>query len=339
MAQNFQPITRQQKNGRCSVASQSEGRIIATPNQLFSAVKYADAFVRTSEFLLRIFSVPFQLSNAEVYAQQIPKMSAMNEQEPREVKDCDFPPGMPVNANTFPGKLWKLVSDDFYQSINWSNNGTSIGIDALQFKHEVLKCDDSVFKTKNFSSFVRQLNLYGFRKITSVHPSSRACEFSNSHPHQQLNSELQHFQHSCFNRAHPELLIRVRRASAAQKRKAQENAEFHGFPNHPHFPRGLGVSSFNTQGILRDRTNLNKPYHNCIPTCKGRQAPFPVSLHANQGKIFGLSLIASTTRGSLIATPTSDQFDFNKLCNPNGQLKKYVVIGRQDAFGKKIVWA
>lgn len=222
-----------------------------------------------------------------------------------------------VNSNTFPAKLWKLVNDNCYTSINWTNNGTSVGIDALKFKYEVLKRDDlAIFKTKNFSSFVRQLNLYGFRKLTTTNPNSRHCEFAENHAHthshhQQGSDNIQHFQHSYFVQAHPDLLARVRRASAAQKRK-----------------ESCYANSSDTFGILRDTTNLHH---------RG-QAPYPVSLglgaggllRATQGKVFGLSLIASTSRGSLIATPPTSNFDFSKLCNQQGQLKKFVVIGQQD---------
>ncbi|XP_072019305.1 uncharacterized protein [Amphiura filiformis] len=241
-------------------------------------------------------------------------MNCQNIHQARPAAPGEYPPGCPVNSNTFPGKLWKLVNDEQYQSIRWTNGGTTIGIDAHKFKYEVLAREEmAIFKTKNFSSFVRQLNLYGFRKITALHS------------HQlQMNADLQHFQNSCFDQSHPELLIRVRRASAAQKRKAQENAEL----NHL-FPPGVHNPSPDARfGILRDRTNLYNSQ-------QFRGKDFPVSLIANQGKVFGLSLIASATRGSLIATPATGQnCDFSKLCDQRGQLRKYVVIGRQDAHGR-----
>ena len=251
----------------------------------------------------------------------------MNSRDLQASKPGEYPPGCPVNSNTFPGKLWKLVNDDQFQSIRWTNGGTSIGVDAHKFKYEVLAREDmGIFKTKNFSSFVRQLNLYGFRKITGLHQNSRIYEYSQNHIHSQprpMQAELQHFQHTYFDRSHPELLIRVRRASAAQKRKAQENGEYHP---HPFFPHGLHGSSDTRFGALRDRTNFLK-------SISGK--PFPVSLIANRGKVFGLSLIASASEGSLIATPVTGQnFDFSKHCNQKGQLRKYVVIGRQDAHGK-----
>lgn len=90
----------------------------------------------------------------------------------------------------FPEKLWWIVNNPKHEEIHWNSEGTSIVIpNTRKFVDEILNSPSSaLFKTKNFSSFVRQLNLYGFRKVTeypkkTVHspllvPSK--CEFKHT---------------------------------------------------------------------------------------------------------------------------------------------------------------
>ena len=90
----------------------------------------------------------------------------------------------------FPEKLWWIVNNPKREEIHWTSEGTSIVIpNTRKFVDEILNSPSSaLFKTKNFSSFVRQLNLYGFRKVTeypkkTVHspllvPSK--CEFKHT---------------------------------------------------------------------------------------------------------------------------------------------------------------
>ncbi|CAM9805257.1 unnamed protein product, partial [Hapterophycus canaliculatus] len=61
--------------------------------------------------------------------------------------------------------------------VTWTSTGTAFGIlDNTAFANDVLS---SYFKHNKFSSFQRQLNLYGFRKIVKgresgcyIHPAS-----------------------------------------------------------------------------------------------------------------------------------------------------------------------
>ncbi|KAM3341316.1 heat stress transcription factor A-3 [Capsicum galapagoense] len=64
----------------------------------------------------------------------------------------------------FLSKTFDLVDDPLLDSvIGWSNNGESFVVwDPVEFSRLVLPRN---FKHSNFSSFVRQLNTYGFRKI------------------------------------------------------------------------------------------------------------------------------------------------------------------------------
>lgn len=91
----------------------------------------------------------------------------------------------------FPEKLWWIVNNPKREEIHWNLQGTAIVIPSIQrFVSEILNNPSSaLFKTKHFASFVRQLNLYGFRKVTeyakrtSTSPLSffSKCEFK--HPY------------------------------------------------------------------------------------------------------------------------------------------------------------
>lgn len=70
-------------------------------------------------------------------------------------------------VSTFILKLWKLVcSEDTNHLICWSSNGESFRIkDQARFAKEVLPL---YFKHNNMASFIRQLNMYGFRKVSNI---------------------------------------------------------------------------------------------------------------------------------------------------------------------------
>ena len=92
---------------------------------------------------------------------------------------------------SFPEKLWWIVNHPKRGEIHWNEQGTTIVIPSTRkFVDEILNSPSSaLFKTKNFSSFVRQLNLYGFRKVTeyprravaSTLSLSSKCEFKHTH--------------------------------------------------------------------------------------------------------------------------------------------------------------
>ncbi|XP_004625943.1 heat shock factor protein 4 isoform X4 [Octodon degus] len=106
----------------------------------------------------------------------------------------------PSPVPAFLGKLWALVGDPGTDHlIRWSPNGTSFLVsDQSRFAKEVLP---QYFKHSNMASFVRQLNMYGFRKVVSIEQGGL------------LRPERDHveFQHPSFVRGREQLLERVRR--------------------------------------------------------------------------------------------------------------------------------
>nr|CAD7410071.1 unnamed protein product [Timema cristinae] len=112
-----------------------------------------------------------------------------------------------IQTMKFPIKLWKIINECNTGAIRWSDKGKSILIDYIIFQDEYLGCCKSLFKTRNITSFVRQLNLYGFRKVTS-HYRDPSCNLQNPNIHE--------FLHSYFQFGRPDLLINVFRKTLNQ---------------------------------------------------------------------------------------------------------------------------
>ncbi|KAI0983670.1 hypothetical protein GJ496_002047 [Pomphorhynchus laevis] len=76
----------------------------------------------------------------------------------------------PPRAFHFINKLWYIVNDHNTDDlIRWAKSGTWFGIrDHNKFAETILP---QYFKHNNMNSFIRQLNMYGFRKV--VHTRSR----------------------------------------------------------------------------------------------------------------------------------------------------------------------
>ncbi|XP_076605255.1 MAX dimerization protein MGA a isoform X2 [Chaetodon auriga] len=124
-----------------------------------------------------------------------------------------------INPNNFPAKLWRLVNNPANKAICWDSRGEAIIIDQHLFEGQILSPSavpsDSadVFKMTNFSSFVRQLNLYGFRKAD---PAVQDIY------HPTRDSGMYHrFCNPNFNRNHPELVASLRRLTVDNKAKLQ----------------------------------------------------------------------------------------------------------------------
>ncbi|XP_031568145.1 transcription factor SFL1-like [Actinia tenebrosa] len=107
--------------------------------------------------------------------------------------------------------LKALLQDErFHRAIKWSENGNALVItDGETFKKVVLDGSEEMFKTRNFTSFVRQLNLYGFKKV----PVSGKGDPSRN----------MRFEHQHFRREHPELMHLVQRNCNSRKKKRPEN--------------------------------------------------------------------------------------------------------------------
>ncbi|XP_012718368.2 heat shock factor protein 4 [Fundulus heteroclitus] len=104
------------------------------------------------------------------------------------------------NVPAFLTKLWTLVENpETNHLICWSATGTSFHVfDQGRFAKEVLP---KYFKHNNMASFVRQLNMYGFRKVVNIEQSGLV----------KPERDDTEFQHLYFMQGHEHMLEHIKR--------------------------------------------------------------------------------------------------------------------------------
>ncbi|GIX74565.1 hypothetical protein CEXT_252831 [Caerostris extrusa] len=103
----------------------------------------------------------------------------------------------------FQYKLWNLVNSNKSSSVRWNKAGDAIIFNFTQFKKEFLDHSDDFCKSNKLASFVRQLNLYGFKKVSDLRRSRRR--------------DCHEFKNCFFVRAREDLLQNVKRNSISPK--------------------------------------------------------------------------------------------------------------------------
>lgn len=93
----------------------------------------------------------------------------------------------------FPMKLRKIIDTCETDAIGWNQEGTVVRINKTLFEREYLSEAHRPFQTTSFSSFIRQLNFYGFQKVNQraslkVSDDSDPVFFDYRHPHFKRNS-------------------------------------------------------------------------------------------------------------------------------------------------------
>eukprot|EP00636_Phaeomonas_parva_P012675 CAMPEP_0118863012 /NCGR_PEP_ID=MMETSP1163-20130328/8031_1 /TAXON_ID=124430 /ORGANISM="Phaeomonas parva, Strain CCMP2877" /LENGTH=198 /DNA_ID=CAMNT_0006796977 /DNA_START=552 /DNA_END=1145 /DNA_ORIENTATION=+ len=110
----------------------------------------------------------------------------------------------------FLAKTYKMVDEGVEGVVGWTPDGSSFVIrDCDRFTEDVIP---KYFKHKNFSSFIRQLNFYGFRKVKDPRPRGQAKDKSK---------QRWEFHHASFRRGRKDLLKDIRRRSYQDAANAQ----------------------------------------------------------------------------------------------------------------------
>ena len=102
------------------------------------------------------------------------------------------------NKKLFPQKLWDLIHDERYNfCLRWSEDGQLVYLNRDEFEDSYLKTSENQFHTQKAISFVRQMNMYGFRKVDDCYYENdnfkRDCEhllknMTRKHPNKNLGS-------------------------------------------------------------------------------------------------------------------------------------------------------
>nr|XP_028571567.1 heat shock factor protein 3-like isoform X1 [Podarcis muralis] len=105
-----------------------------------------------------------------------------------------------LQLSPFLMKLWAIMEDSRNGSmITWSPDGQKVCIlDDQRFAAQLLP---KYFKHNNLSSFIRQLNLYGFKKVTSMRNETMVT----------CNNSTKEYQHPRFQKGKPELMASIQR--------------------------------------------------------------------------------------------------------------------------------
>jgi hypothetical protein len=118
-----------------------------------------------------------------------------------------------LDSPIFLQKTYAMINDCNPEIATWSEDGLTFVVkDPETFASEVIP---QYFKHNNFSSFVRQLNFYGFRKIKN---DSIKIVHGEDHPDQ----KYWRFRHEYFIRGRPDLLSEIKKANHSQGADQEE---------------------------------------------------------------------------------------------------------------------
>lgn len=119
----------------------------------------------------------------------------------------------PLRTLSFPNKLWRILGECTSGAISWTSDGTAVAINYAKFQADYLENRLDIFKTRNITSFIRQLNLYGFRMVS---PQYRVTVGNSERP------DLHVFRNDYFVRGRPDLLQSVTRKTGALRAKMSQ---------------------------------------------------------------------------------------------------------------------
>lgn len=114
-----------------------------------------------------------------------------------------------IIPNIFPAKLWHLVNHPDVTAIVWDSKGKGIKVHQELLEKQILSPNTNTltccnnFRGITFSSFIRQLYAYGFKK-------AEHCK--------RYQTEIHYYFHPHFNKNKPELLSLMCRSAPKYRR-------------------------------------------------------------------------------------------------------------------------
>ncbi|KAI7899075.1 HSF-type DNA-binding-domain-containing protein [Cokeromyces recurvatus] len=218
----------------------------------------------------------------QLHSQFIQQMSL---QPPSRSQSNSTKPG---GGNTFVHKLYNMVVDKQYQHlIAWTYTGTSfIVCNITEFSRDVLP---KHFKHNNFSSFVRQLNMYGFHKVNKSPRGHRTL----------AENQIWEFSHPKFLRNRPDLLDEIKRKALESDSVRRDNTDITS-----HLTMMQMSQSDMMQQISHLQSNLSQVMNELSETKKKQQL--------QQQMIKDMIDFMTKQYGSTLPLQTLDIFDSDK---------------------------
>ncbi|XP_063275747.1 uncharacterized protein LOC134562291 [Prinia subflava] len=135
------------------------------------------------------------------------------------MEELPLPAGL--RARTFPAKLWRLLNSPRVRSLRWDSRARGLLVDRCLFERELLSPGGAqgpapgTFRATQFRSFVRQLYRYGFHKVPGWLGAATAGDAG----------AWLHYSNPWFRRDRPDLLLRIRRRTAANRQRRAAGRE------------------------------------------------------------------------------------------------------------------
>lgn len=203
--------------------------------------------------------------------------------------------GQTKGRPAFVFKLWNMVNDPAYDEyIRWMPDGKSFQITGREQLEKIVL--PRFFKHNNFSSFVRQLNMYGWHKVQDVTSGSM-----------QSNDEVWQFKSPNFIRGREDLLDNIVRNKGTKGSDEEEEMDMTTLMDEL---QQIKLNQLNlTQEVNKLRTdnqllwqeNLGfKDKHKQHGETLERIMRFLASLYGNQGKVLGEAISGNRNQRLLL---------------------------------------
>eukprot|EP00536_Pseudo-nitzschia_multiseries_P000280 jgi/Psemu1/610/gm1.610_g len=214
-------------------------------------------------------------------------------------------------APIFLRKTFEMINTCDTDVATWSEDGSSFVVkDPENFAREVIP---TFFKHSNFSSFVRQLNFYGFRKIKT--DPIRIRDHEND-----AESKHWRFRHEKFLRGRPDLLSEIKKSNQIEPAEKQEvealKSEVNGLQaqlakmskNMEELAAVVGTLMKNQQEERHHHHHTGYPIFRSVALKADRSMALPDSVSSKKRKVSALKAMppSPVKSMSLLETPPTD---------------------------------